>query len=99
MINIHNLILFAIFLFSFSFIPIVFEIIQQKITINIPYISLICILISFLIYLYISISRQYYTHMFFYLVGLISISIIIFLKRKYDNNVNTKIYNITDHIS
>ena len=81
----YYLILFATFLFSFSFIPLVFEIIQQKITLNIPYVSLICMFLSFLIYLFITINRKYYIHLFFYLVGLISISIIIFLKRKYDN--------------
>jgi len=82
----YYLILFATFLFTVSFIPILFEIIQQKITSNIPYISIICMMISFLIYLFITISRQYYFHLFFYSIGLISISIIFFLKRKYDKN-------------
>jgi uncharacterized protein with PQ loop repeat len=81
----YYLILFATFLFSFAFIPLVFEIIQKKITINIPYISLLCMFISFIIYLFITINRQYYSHIFFYLVGLICVSLIIFLKRKYDN--------------
>lgn len=81
----YYLILFATFLFSFSFIPLVFEIIQKKITINIPYITLICMFISFIIYLFITINRQYYSHIFFYLIGLICVSLIIFLKRKYDN--------------
>lgn len=84
----YYLILFATFLFSFAFIPLVFEIIQQKITINIPYITLICMFISFIIYLFITINRQYYSHIFFYLIGLICVSLIIFLKRKYDNKKN-----------
>jgi uncharacterized protein with PQ loop repeat len=86
----YYLILFATFLFSFSFIPIVFEIIEQKLTSNIPYVSLICMIIAFLIYLFITINRKYYVHIFFYLIGLISVSIILFLKRSYDKN-NIKI--------
>lgn len=82
----YYVILFATFLFSFSFIPILFEIIQQRITSNIPYISLICMIISFLIYLFIAIDRKYYIHLFFYLIGLICVSIILFLKKKYDKN-------------
>jgi uncharacterized protein with PQ loop repeat len=87
----YYLILFATFLFTISFIPIVFEIIQQKITSNIPYISLICMILAFLIYLFITISRQYYFHVLFYSISLISISIIFLLKRKYDeNNITIK---------
>jgi uncharacterized protein with PQ loop repeat len=82
----YYLISFAIFMLIFSFIPLVLEIIQKKITSNIPYITLICMLISFLIFLFITISRQYYIHIFLYLIALISISIIIFLKRNYEYN-------------
>jgi uncharacterized protein with PQ loop repeat len=82
----YYLILFATFLFTFSFIPLVYEIIQQKITINIPYSTLVFMLISFIIYLFITISRQYYYHIFLYLIGFICISIILFLKRKFDKN-------------
>lgn len=82
----YYLILFATFLLTFSFIPIVFEIINQKITSNIPYVSLIFMMISFLIFLFITIDRKYYIHIFFYLISLISISIILFLKRNYDKN-------------
>lgn len=85
----YYLILFAILLFAFSLIPFVIEIIQQKITSNIPYISLISMLISFLIYLFITIQRRYYYHVFLYLICFICISIIIFLKRKYDKNINS----------
>jgi ABC-type Na+ efflux pump permease subunit len=77
----YYLILFAIFLFSFSFIPLVFEIIQQKITSNIPYVSLFSLLIAFLIYLYISIERQYLFHMFLYIIGIFCIIVIIFIKK------------------
>ena len=80
----YYLILFSIFLFTFSLIPILFEIIQQKVTSNLPYISLICMFLSFIILLFVTISRKYYFHIFFYSICLISISIIIFLKKNYD---------------
>ena len=82
----YYLILFATFIFAFSLIPIVFQIMQQKITSNIPYVSLICIIIGFLIYLYIAISRFYIVHIFIYTLGLLCVSIILFLKTKFDNN-------------
>jgi len=82
----YYLILFGILLFSFSFIPIVYEVVQQKITSNIPYISLICLIISYLIFIFITIQRNYNIHLFFYLVGLIPIVIILFFKNKYDSN-------------
>jgi uncharacterized protein with PQ loop repeat len=65
----YYLILFAIFLLTFSFVPIVFEIINQKITSNIPYVSLIFMIISFLIFLFITIDRKYYIHIFFYMIS------------------------------
>ena len=86
----YYLILFAIFLFSFAFIPLVFEIIQQKITSNIPYITLFCLLIAFLIYLYISIERQYLFHMFLYIVGIFCVIIIIFLKKNQESESKKK---------
>lgn len=89
----YYLILFAIFLFSFSLIPLVFEVLNQKLTSNIPYVTLIFILISFLIYLFIAINRKYYIHILFYLIGLICTSILLFLKRKYDINNITIVYN------
>ena len=91
----YYLILFAIFLFSFSFIPILYEIIQQKITSNIPYISLIFLIISYLIFIFITIQREYYIHLFFYLIGIISIITILFLKKSYDkNNIQLKVIKI-----
>ena len=80
----YYILLFASFLFIFAFIPFVFEINQQRITSNIPYLTLFLLLISFLLYLFVSISKGYFVHFFLYLIGIISISILFFLKRKYD---------------
>jgi len=81
----YYLIMFATLLFTFSFVPIVFEILQQKITSNIPYISLFSLLFTFLIFLFIGIIKEYYIHSLFYCIGLLSIIIILFLKKFYDN--------------
>jgi uncharacterized protein with PQ loop repeat len=89
----YYFILFAILLFSFSFIPIVYEVIQQKITSNIPYVSLICLIISYLIFIFITIQRNYFVHLFFYIIGLICLLIILFLKAKYDKN-NIKLFGV-----
>jgi hypothetical protein len=86
----YYLIMFSTLLFVYSFIPIVFEILQKKITFNIPYISLFSLLISFLILLFIGLIKEYYIHSIFYCIGLLSIIIIMFLKKTYDNNNNIK---------
>ena len=81
----YYLIMFATLLFIFSFIPMVFEILQQKITSNIPYISLFSLLISLLIFLFITIIKEYYIHSIFYSIGLLSVIILLFLKKSYDS--------------
>jgi uncharacterized protein with PQ loop repeat len=81
----YYLIMFATLLFTFSFIPMVFEILQQKITSNIPYISLFSLLISLLIFLFIGIIKEYYIHSIFYSIGLLSVIILCFLKKSYDS--------------
>ena len=87
----YYLILFSTFLLCFSLIPFTFEIIQQKLTSNIPYITLICILISFIILLFVTISRRYYIHIFLYLIAFSCVFTILFFKKKFDKN-NVKIF-------
>ena len=67
----YKLIVFATIISISSLVPILYEIIQQKITSNIPYISLIFISIAFLIFMYISLLKGYYLHLFFYSFGLL----------------------------
>jgi uncharacterized protein with PQ loop repeat len=81
----YYLIMFATLLFTFSFVPMVFEILQQKITSNIPYISLFSLLIALLIFLFIAIIKSYYIHSIFYSIGLLSVIIMCFLKKSYDS--------------
>jgi hypothetical protein len=93
----YKLIVFATIISISSLVPILYEIIQQKITSNIPYISLIFISIAFLIFMYISVLKGYYLHLFFYSFGLLCTLLIIYFKRKYDRNnitINKNISNI-----
>ena len=97
-----NLIVGAIFLLNFAFVPLLFEVLQQKNMTNIPYLTLICLLISQILLLFIVFYRNYYYHVFIHLVGFICISSLLFLKPKYDSIniqvINKNIYNkfITD---
>ena len=93
----YKFIILATIISIFSLLPVLYQIIQQKITSNIPYISLILISIAFIIFMYISISKGYYLHLFFYTFGLLCTSIIIYLKRKYDNN-NITLHKIIDNV-
>jgi uncharacterized protein with PQ loop repeat len=86
----YYLIMFATFLICFAFVPLIFEILQEKITSNIPYATLICFTLALLIYLFITISREYFIHSILYSIALACSIIILFLKRKYDKN-NTNI--------
>ncbi len=82
----YYILLLANMLIVLALVPITFEIIQQKITSNIPYSSLIFMIIAFLIYLFVSINRLYPFHIFIYFIGLLTVSTILFLKRNYDIN-------------
>ena len=84
----YYLILFATFLLNFALIPLVFQIIDEKNCSAIPYSTIISFMVAILIYLFIVIERKYYIHIFFYLIGLISLSVILFLKRKYYINLS-----------
>lgn len=83
----YYLILFATFLVSISFIPIIYDILSTSNMTNIPYSSLILMVLAFLIFLYYSIEKRYYIHIALYFLGFVSISFIMFLK------FNNKNYN------
>ncbi len=93
----YYMILLANFLLNFSLIPLLFEVNQQKFTNNIPYFSILLILISQIILLFVVIYKGYYFHMFIYVVGLISSSLLLFLKRYYDKS-NTNIIKVIKNI-
>ena len=82
---IYYLIVAAVFLFNFAFIPLLFEILQQKQMSNIPYVSLFCFLLAQAIYLFVVFFRGYNLHIVIYLVGFICVSALLFLKHFYDN--------------
>jgi uncharacterized protein with PQ loop repeat len=84
----YYLILFATLLVSISFIPIIYNILSTSTMTNIPYSSLILMIIAFLIFLYYSIEKKYYIHIGLYLLGFLSIAFIIFLKFNEAKNTN-----------
>jgi uncharacterized protein with PQ loop repeat len=99
----YYILLFATFILTFSFVPLLFEIIKTKITINIPYSSLLLALLSLTIFMFVSISKKYYFHLLFYIIGFISLFIIAFFKKTYDKKIqnilmNQPIQNIEQNI-
>lgn len=81
----YYLILGATFLMNFAFVPLLFEVMQQKTTSNIPYLTLICFLIAQLLFLFVVFYRNYYFHIFIYLIGFVCVSSLLFLKHFMDN--------------
>ena len=90
----YYILLFATFLITFSFVPLLFEIVKTKIAINIPYSSLLLALFSLSIFMFVSLSKKYYFHLLFYLIGFISLFIVIFLKKSYDKKIQNILMNI-----
>lgn len=89
----YYLILFANFIINFAFIPLVFEVIQQRYSHNIPYMSIILFMFAQIIFLFIVLYKEYYFHVFIYVVGLLCSCILFFLKKYYDKQ-NTKVINV-----
>jgi|TARA_B110000483_G_scaffold138665_1_gene165711 hypothetical protein len=98
--TIYYIIVASIFLMNFSFIPLLLEVLQQRNMTNIPYLTLITMLISQILLLFVVFYRGYYYHIFIYLVGFVCISTLLFLKPMYDNKniqvINRNVYNIIE---
>mgnify|MGYP000993117740 CR=1 FL=1 len=94
--SIYYLILGATFLMNFAFVPLLFEVLQQRNTTNIPYITLLCFILAQALFLFIVVYRNYYFHTFIYLVGFICVSALLFLKKFYDTK---NIHVIRTHVS
>tara|TARA_B100001175_G_C18985438_1_gene391854 strand:+ start:213 stop:530 length:318 start_codon:yes stop_codon:yes gene_type:complete len=92
----YYIILFSNFILNFSLIPLLFEVNQQKFTNNIPYFTILLILISQILLLFVVIYKGYYFHIFIYSVGMICSSILLFLKRYYDKK-NTNIIKVINN--
>lgn len=82
--TIYYLIVGATFLLNFAFIPLLFEVLQQRQMSNIPYVTLFCFLIAQALFLFVVFFRNYHLHIFIYLVGFICVSSLLFLKKFYD---------------
>ena len=82
----YYILFFASFLVVFSLVPLVFEIEQEKLTSNIPYTTLSLLLLAFLSYLFVSLAKGYIAHSLLYLVGVITVAILLFQKKKFNKN-------------
>ncbi len=80
----YTLLLFANFLIVFSMIPLVYETSLLKMTLNIPFFTLVCLGIAFIIFTFISFIRGYWVHMFIYIIAVICVIILFINKQKYD---------------
>ena len=89
----YYIILFSNFMLNFSLIPLLFEVNQQRYTENIPYLTILLLLIPQILLLFVVIYKGYYYHIFIYSIGLICTSILLFLKRYYDKR-NKNIINV-----
>ncbi len=87
----YSMLLFANFLICFSVIPLVYETTMLKMTINIPFFSLVCLGVAFIIFMTVSVLRKYWIHVFIYTIAFISVIILFMNKIQYDkNNMNIK---------
>ncbi len=84
--GVFTFILFANFLFCAALIPLIFEVIQQKYTSNIPYLSISFLLIAYIILFIISVMRKYLMHCVIYFIGIVCALIVLSLKSNYDKN-------------
>ena len=75
-------------LFVFSFIPLLLEIVQQRVTSNIPYTTLILLLLSFIIYVTVCFLKKNYVHVLVYTIAIIAIGILLHFKQKFDKENN-----------
>jgi len=73
---------------SLAIIPLIYTIIQTKYTKNISYLFLIASLLSASGFLFVSLSKKYSLQAFLFFILLSTIIFVIYLKFKYDNNVN-----------
>jgi hypothetical protein len=85
----YSFLLFANFLICFSLIPLVYETTMLKMTINIPYFTLLCFGIAFFIFIFVSLMRKYLIHAFIYTIAFICVIILFINKLQFDkNNIN-----------
>ena len=80
----YTLLLFSNFLIVFSMIPLVYETSLLKMTLNIPFFTLVCLGVAFIIFTFISFIRGYWVHMFIYIIAIICVIILFINKQKYD---------------
>ncbi len=83
-------ILFANLLLVFAFIPLTYEVAVMKMSINIPYSTIVTAGFAFLIFMLISVMKKYWFHVFIYFIGLIAVLWMLVNKKEYDMNYTKK---------
>ncbi len=81
-------------LIVFSLIPIVYQTTVLRMTANIPYFSLACLGIAFLIFCSVTFDKNYWIHFLMYTIGLLSVIVLAVNKTQFDKN-NIKIVTTT----
>lgn len=73
-------------LIVFSLIPIVYQTTVLRMTANIPYFSLICLGIAFLIFCSVTFDKNYWIHFLMYTIGLLCVIVLAVNKTQFDKN-------------
>ena len=79
-------ILFANLLLVFAFIPLTYEVAVMKMSINIPYSTIVTAGFAFLIFMLISVMKKYWFHVFIYFVGFLCALSLFMNKKVFDEN-------------
>lgn len=78
--------LFANLLLVFAFIPLTYEVAVMKMSINIPYSTIVTAGFAFLIFMLISVVKKYWFHVFLYFVGFLCTLSLFMNKKLFDDN-------------
>ena len=84
----HHLILFGIILQSVSFIPFIVKVYDTKHINNFPYSTIVLQLVPLIILLSIAFSKRYFVHGMFFIIYIVTIVYLLFLKIKHTNHHN-----------
>ncbi len=82
----HHLILFGIILQSVSLIPFIVKVYDTKQINNFPYTTIILQLVALVISLSIAFSKRYYVHGLFFMIYIVTLVYLLFLKIKHTHH-------------
>ena len=82
-------VMIGLFLWVFSYIPLAANVIKNRRTNNLPYITYFLSLIASMIFILICVSKRYYIHFILFLILLLCNIVILYYKTKYNNEYFT----------